>query len=79
VSRSAHNKMTNEFVNTLVRKVVTEGGASAELTVVLESITLAIMLTNIKMFHVTPQAATEMAESAMLRSIERLTDQMKPR
>lgn len=72
-----HNELVREFVTALMAKTLKGGGKSADLMVILESITLAVMLTNIKVFRMLPQDSAAMAEAALARAIERLTEQMK--
>jgi hypothetical protein len=69
----SHNELTNEFVQKVVRTVLKDGGGNAELMVVLESIILGVMHTNVAAFGMTPQVSVGMTEACLQQAIERFT------
>lgn len=71
-----HNRLSREFVQTVLRDVLANGGGSSEVMVVLESTILSAMLVNAKAFGLSPAVSSGLVESAVQRAIERFSEQV---
>jgi hypothetical protein len=69
------NSLAKEFVNNAVRQVVKAGGTYADVMILLESAIVAAMLANAKLFHLSDSVASNMAEMAVHRAMERFAAQ----
>jgi hypothetical protein len=74
-SSDSHNELTSQFLQTVVRQVLKDGGKYSDLMVILESLIMGVMLTNVKVFGLKPQVVSGLAEAAMQRAIERFSAQ----
>jgi hypothetical protein len=74
----SHNQRTAEFIQTILRDALKDGGGYPEIMVIVESLLLGVMLVNVKHFGMNPHVSVEMVESAVQRATERFTEQVLP-
>ena len=66
----SHNRLTHEFIRTVVREVIDDGDSDA-LMVVLESIITGVMVANVHVFGLKPEVSAGLAEACLQRAMER--------
>jgi hypothetical protein len=71
-----HNRIATEFTTHVVKEVIGVGGGFAQFMVVVETILLAVMMVNVKVFNCSPAASVGLVESAVQRAIVRFTEKM---
>lgn len=66
-----HDKLAKEFMLKVVREVIEAGGNAADVMVLIESVILAGMILNKKMFNIKDSTSSAMVEEAVNNAIER--------
>ena len=66
-----HNRLAHEFSTKTIRELVDAGDNFADLMILVETIMVASMMVNAKIFKVSDRACVELLESAVLRATER--------